>query len=154
MKLKVDRKWKKDTYTISNLYIDGVKICNVIEDKDRGLKSTDNSTHILVTKIKGKTAIPTGTYTITLDVVSPRYSKKSQWVKYNGAKMPRLLNVPGFDGILMHPGNTAEDTDGCLLPGKNDKVGQVSNSTYWFKLIYEKMKEAKKKGETIVIEIG
>ncbi len=154
MKLKVDRKWKKDTYTISNLYIDGVKFCNVIEDKDRGLKSTMLTPEISVKKVKGKTAIPTGTYNITIDVVSPKYAKKSTWVKYNNAKMPRLLNVPGFDGILMHPGNTAEDTDGCLIPGKNDKVGQVSNSTYWFKLIYEKMKEAKKKGESITITIG
>lgn len=154
MKIRIDRKWKKDTYTISNLYIDGVKFCNVIEDKDRGLKSSMTISEITKKKVKSKTAIPTGTYNISIDVVSPKYSKKSTWSKYNNAKMPRLLNVPGFDGILMHPGNTAEDTDGCLIPGKNDKVGQVSNSTYWFKLIYEKMKEAKKKGESITIEIG
>lgn len=153
MKILVDRKWKKDAYTISNLYIDGVKMCNVIEDKDRGLKSSDGVTAISLKKVKGQTAIPTGTYEVSIDYVSPKYKKSSTMVAYNGAKMPRLLNVPGYSGILIHPGNTAKDTEGCLIPGKNDTVGRVSNSTYWFKQIYEKMKEAKKRKETIWIVI-
>lgn len=153
MELKVDRKWKKSGYTISNLYVDGVKFCNVLEDTDRGLSSSMPLSQIKESKIKTKTAIPTGRYQVTIDIVSPKYSKKSTWVKYNSGKMPRLLNVPGYDGILIHPGNTAKDTDGCLLPGKNDKVGYVSNSTYWFKQLYEKMKVAKNNGEKIYITI-
>ena len=80
-------------------------------------------------------------------------SKKSQWVTYCNAKMPRLLNVPGFDGILIHPGNSAKDSDGCILPGKNDKKGWVSNSTETFKKLYTKMKEAIKIGEKLYITI-
>ena len=70
------------------------------------------------------------------------------------AYMPRLLNVPGYDGVLIHPGNSALDTEGCIIPGKNDKVGWVSNSTNYFKDLYNKMKIAiKSRGENITIEI-
>ena len=70
------------------------------------------------------------------------------------AYMPRLLNVPGYDGVLIHPGNSASDTEGCIIPGKNDKVGWVSNSTNYFKELYNKMKIASKsRGEKITIEI-
>jgi hypothetical protein len=74
MKIKVDRKYKKDTYTIGNLYVDGKWFCNTLEDRDRGLKQTDSLATIQSKKIYGETAIPTGKYRITLDVVSPKYS--------------------------------------------------------------------------------
>ena len=68
--------------------------------------------------------------------------------------MPRLLNVPGYDGVLLDPGNSASDTEGCIIPGKNDKVGWVSNSTNYFKDLYNKMQIASKsRGEKITIEI-
>ena len=58
------------------------------------------------------------------------------------------------DGVLIHPGNSASDTEGCIIPGKNDKVGLVSNSTNYFKELYNKMKIASKsRGEKITIEI-
>lgn len=153
MEIKIDRKWKKSSYTISNLYVDGIKLCNCLEDTDRGLTSSMALSEIKKIKVKTATAIPSGRYQITINIVSPKYSKKSTFVQYCGAKMPRLLNVPGFDGVLIHPGNTNKDTDGCLLPGKNDQVGKVTNSTYWWKLLYSKMKEAKSKGESIWITI-
>ena len=153
MKLVVDRKWKKSDYTISNLYIDGVKFCNVLEDADRMISSDMDLDMIKMLKVKGQTAIPTGTYKVTLSAQSPKYTKSKTMMAFCKAYMPRLLNVPGYDGVLIHPGNTAADSEGCLLVGKNDVVGKVTNSTYWFKQLYNKMKVATKRGETITIEI-
>lgn len=153
MKLVVDRKWKKPNYTISNLYVDGVKFCNVLEDTDRNLSSNMDLKTIKSRKIKGETAIPTGTYKVTLSVQSPKYTKSKAMMEFCNAYMPRLLNIPGWEGVLIHPGNTIKDTEGCLVVGKNDVVGQVTNSRYWFKELYKKMKAAIKKGETITVEI-
>lgn len=160
MELLLDRKYKKLKYTIGLLYIKNNNtnkfefFSNTIEDTDRNLSQSMPIETIRKIKQKSITAIPTGRYEITLNVVSPKYSKKPQWVQFCGAKMPRLLNVPGFDGILIHPGNQANpDSDGCLLPGKNDKPGWVSNSTAYFKDLYTKMKSAVNKGEKIFITI-
>lgn len=153
MKIKVDRKWKKATYTIGRLYIDGIFYCNSLEDKDRGLKQTDHPDYIKTRKVAGETAIPTGTYTVAMNVTSPKYSAVSWFWNLCQGKMPRLLNVPGFDGILIHPGSTALDTRGCLLCGKNTKVGQLTESRVCFQQIYKLMKEAYDKGEEITIEI-
>ena len=143
---------KKDTYTISNMYIDGVKFCNVLEDTDRGLKQDMPLEDIQKIKVHGKTAIPTGTYTVTLDIVSPKFSKYKQYEFCNG-KLPRLIGVPGFEGILIHIGNTEADTDGCLLVGKNNVVGKVTESTATFKSLYAKMQKAVDDGEEITITI-
>lgn len=153
MKLTLDRKWKKSSYTISNLYVDGVKFCNVIEDTDRGLSSDMDLATIKSLKVKGKTAIPKGNYRITLSMQSLKYTRSKSMMAFCKAYMPRLINVPGYEGVLIHPGNTAADTEGCLIPGKNDTVGRVSNSTKYFKELYNKMKAAEKKGEGIIIEI-
>ncbi|WP_442899568.1 DUF5675 family protein [Eubacterium ventriosum] len=96
--------------------------------------------------------MPTGTYKVTLDIVSPKFSKYKQYKFCNG-KLPRLLDIPGFDGILIHIGNTEEDTDGCLLVGKNNVVGKVIESTVTFKALYDKMQEAIENGEEITITI-
>ena len=69
-------------------------------------------------KIYGKTAIPTGTYKIVMNVVSETFKNRS-WAKPYGGKLPRLVNVPGYEGVLIHVGNTADDTSGCLLVGRN-----------------------------------
>ena len=74
MKILVDRKWKKETYTIGNLYINGSFFCNTLEDRDRGIKKTDTLATIKSKKIYGETAIPTGKYKIDMNVVSPKYS--------------------------------------------------------------------------------
>lgn len=152
MKIVSKRIAKRDTYTVSNMFIDGVKFHNVLEDTDRGLTSDMPLEEIKKIKVHGKTAIPTGTYTVTLDVVSPKFSKYKQYEFCQG-KLPRLLNVPGFEGILIHIGNTETDTDGCLLVGDNKVVGKVTNSTATFKELYAKMQEAVAKGEDITITI-
>ena len=152
MKLELIRKWKKQDYTIGELYIDGKFFSNTLEDPDRGLTSTMNLTEIKSKKIKGDTAIPTGTYKITLDVVSPKYSNFSKYpyAKFCEGKMPRLLNIPGYEGVLIHAGNTQKDTEGCLLVGSNKVVGKVINSQATYKVLYNKLL---KDTNNLIIEI-
>ncbi len=154
MKLLVERKWKKEGYTIGKLYVDGVFFSNTLEDKDRDLASTMPLAEIQRRKVKGTTAIPTGTYKVSMSIVSPRYSKQEWYIKNcNGARVPRLMVVPGFDGILIHAGNKASDTDGCILVGKNDAVGMVTKSKDYLLQLYNKMHLAYRKGEEITITI-
>lgn len=153
MKIKIERKWKKSTYTIGRLYVNGVYFCNTLEDKDRGLKSTDSLSIIKSKKVYGETAIPSGTYEIMMNVVSPKY-KAVKWIKdLCGGKMPRLKGIPGFDGILIHTGNSALDSYGCILVGKNTIVGRLTKSKETFIELYKKMKDAYDNGEIITIEI-
>ena len=153
MKLELERKWPKATYTIGRLYVDGVLFCNTLEDRDRGLKQSDNLDYIKTRKVYGETAIPKGTYTVSMNVTSPKYAAVSWYWQLCRGKMPRLLNVPGFDGILIHPGNDALDTKGCILVGRNTKVGKLTDSKTCFKEIYKLMKSAADKGEEITLEI-
>lgn len=154
MKILVDRKWKKEGYTIGKLSIDGVPFCETLEDKDRGLKSTMSLEEIKSLKKAGITAIPTGTYNVRMDIVSNKYSK-SAWYQKNchDSKVPRLENVPGYEGILIHSGNTAADTQGCILVGQNKVKGQVINSKETFLQLYNKMYAAYQKGGKIEITI-
>ena len=155
MELKVIRKWKKNEYTIGDLYVDGVWVSNTLEDAVRDLNRNgqfDNGER----KIPGKTAIPYGRYEITMKVKSPKYSNfsKYSWAKKYDGYLPRLLNVPHFDGVLIHPGNTAADTEGCLCVGLNKVVGKVINSVNTFRrLMDDYLVPAKKRNENIVITI-
>lgn len=154
MKINIDRLWPKETYTVGLLYVDGVRLCETLEDKDRGLRKEDDLSTIRSVKVYGETAIPAGTYKVAMDVVSPKYSAVKWYEDLCGGKMPRLLGVPGFEGILVHPGNTALDSYGCILVGRNTKVGQLTESKATFKKLYKKMKDAYDRGESITIEIG
>lgn len=153
MELLVDRKWKKQSYTISNLLINGKWFCNVLEDADRGLDDSMSVDRILELKKPTITAIPRGTYEITLDIVSPKYSKVQFYKDVCNGKVPRLKNVKGFDGILIHAGNTDKDSSGCLLVGVNKIKGQVVNSRETFKALYKLLQDRKSKGEKIIIKI-
>lgn len=154
MRILIDRKWKKPTYTIGNLYIDGKLFCNTIEDKDRGLDQSMHLPTIERLKVKNETAIPTGNYNILMNIVSPKYSTKLWYIQNcHGARVPRIDNVKGFSGVLIHTGNTAQDSSGCVIVGKNTKVGMVTNSKETFLSLYNKMYEAYKKGETILLTI-
>lgn len=154
MKIIVQRRCKKETYTIGDLLIGGKWICNTLEDTDRGLKQTDALTSIKSRKVYGETAIPLGIYKVRMDVVSPKYKGVPWYDKLCGGKMPRLENVPGYDGILIHPGTTALDTLGCILVGENKANGKLLNSRAAFQKLYAMMKAAADKGETILIEIS
>lgn len=154
MKILVERKWKKEEYTIGKLYIDNVFFCNTLEDKDRGLNSGMPLEEVRKTKKASITAIPTGTYNVRMDMVSPKYSKSDWYIKNcHGARMPRLENVIGYEGVLIHPGNSAKDSDGCILVGKNDVKGMVTKSKEHFLTLYNKMFAAYSKGEKIEITV-
>ena len=138
---------------MSNLYIDGKWFSNVLEDTDRNLDDSMSEDMIIALKIPSITAIPRGTYEITLDVVSPKYSKIQFYKDVCNGKIPRLKNVKGFDGILIHSGNTDKDSSGCLLVGYNKVKGQVINSKETFKQLYQLLQDRKNKGEKITIKI-
>lgn len=142
IKLKLDRKWIRESYTIGDLYIDygddkGYQwFSNTLEDTVRDL----NHDGINEIKIWGKTAIPYGTYKVTW-AYSPTFKKQ----------MPLLWNVNGYVGILIHPGNTPEDTLGCILVGLNKIKGQLVDSTITFNKLYKIMKDSKQEEFTIEI---
>ena len=153
MEIKVKRIAKKATYTIGKLYVDGTYACDTIEDKDRGLTDDMPLELIKTKKVYGKTAIPTGTYKLDMNTVSPKFKDRS-WAKPYGGKVPRLLNVKGFEGVLLHVGNSDKDSSGCLLVGKNTVVGMVTDSTNTFKKLMDNyLIPAKKRGENITITI-
>ena len=145
MELLLKRIARREMYTIGHLYIDGRYFCDAIEDKDRGLRQDMQASVIRAIKRKGVTAIPTGRYRVTLDVRSQKFSQKKYEKNYGfcDGYLPRLINVPGFEGVLIHVGNTAKDTEGCLLVGKNTKVGKVLESRVTFVRLYEILKKAK-----------
>ena len=135
MKLTLRRVVLRDTYTIGKLHVDGQYWCDTLEDRVRDLSR--------VKKVPGETAIPAGTYDIVVNI-SPKFKRL----------LPRLLGVPHFEGFLIHRGNTAKDSAGCILVGENSAVGKVLNSTYWEKRVTEHLLEAQDKGEDIKITIS
>lgn len=145
MEIVLNRKWKKPNYTIGTLSIDGQYFCETLEDTDRGLKGTMSIGEIKTIKKPHITAIPTGTYQVTLNVVSPKFGSRKFYKEVCNGKVPRLLNVKGFDGVLIHSGNKAEDTDGCILVGRNKAVGQVVNSQATFRELYKILSSSKDK---------
>ena len=153
MELKVKRKAFEKDYTIGDLFVDGKFVSNTLEDCDRGLTQDMPLEEIKAKKIYGKTAIPTGTYEIDMNTVSPKFKDRS-WAKPYGGKLPRLIGVKGFDGVLLHVGNTASDSSGCLLVGKNSIKGMITDSTRTFHTLMSKfLLPAKVQGEHITITI-
>lgn len=132
MEILVQRIAKRDDYTIGRLFVDGKYVCDTLEDKVRepGVK------------VAGKTAIPAGRYRVIVNV-SPKF----------GRELPRLLDVPGFEGILIHRGNTPEDTAGCILVGENRAKGKVLNSTPYELRLVQMVKEAIERKEEVWITV-
>ena len=153
LELLLDRKYKNETYTIGNLYVDGEWFCNSMEDKDRGLSQTMPLEEIKKAKVYGETAIPTGRYEVRMDIVSPKYNGV-KWYKDNfGGRMPRLESVKGFSGILIHSGNTALDSNGCILVGMNKAKGKVLDSRATFQKLWKILEQARKAGKTIYLTV-
>ena len=152
MELNQKRRYNGDRYTIGTLNIDGKYFCDTLEDRDRGLDQSMTEANIRHIKVKGATAIPTGKYRIDMATQSPRF-KDRWWAKQFGGIVPRLVGVKGFTGVLIHPGNTADDTDGCILVGENKVKGQVVNSAASYVRLVRAMLDAANKGETITITI-
>lgn len=140
MKLTLKRIALRPTYTIGKLYIDDVYFCDTIEDTVRDLNKNGKFDNV-EKKVHSKTAIPYGTYEIKW-TYSPRFKKYT----------PQLMNVPSFEGIRIHAGNTSADTEGCLILGKNKQVGKVLNSRATINKFYPIIKEACSNGK-VTIEI-
>ena len=140
MKLTLKRIALRPTYTIGKLYIDDVYFCDTIEDTVRDLNKNGKFDKG-ETKVHSKTAIPYGTYEIKW-TYSPRFKKYT----------PQLMNVPSFEGIRIHAGNTSADTEGCLILGKNKQVGKVLNSRATINKFYPIIKNACSNGK-VTIEI-
>lgn len=142
MIITIKRTYRKPDYTIGDLYINGAWFCNTLEDTDRYLNQSQTVEHILNIKRFGDTAIPAGRYKLTIDIVSNKFASREKY-KCIGGKMPRVLDIKGFDGILIHPGNTNADTKGCILVGKNRLPGRVTESVDTFFKLYEELKKEK-----------
>ena len=149
MKLLLRRIALRETYTIGRLYVNGAYVCDTVEDKVRDLNKNGKFDNGEV-KVKSLTAIPYGTYRVAMGVQSPKFSNFAKYPyarKYNG-QMPRLLNVSGFEGILIHCGTSAASSAGCLI------VGRVTDSqTAFYKLMDNYLVPAHRRGEVITIEI-
>ena len=137
MQVEVHRTVYAGTHTGGVLSIDGAPLCSTMEDVTRGP---------LDEKVPGETAIPYGEYHLV-----------ETWSEHFGRMMPLLVNVPGFSGVRIHWGNTAEDSLGCILVGmstqKNLEEGLVFLSKRTFDLLWEKLSSAWKRGEEITIRI-
>jgi len=131
MKIYIRRFEYGPNYTIGRLFVDGEYQCYTLEDKVRD------------TKVFGETAIPAGKYKVVIDY-SPRFKRE----------LPHILNVPGFEGVRIHPGNTPEDTEGCILVGKTwAGTNFIGQSRKAFEELFEKMKAAVAAKEEIELEI-
>jgi hypothetical protein len=142
MKLTLHRRFLGKDYTIGLLYVEDEYFCDTLEDVDRGLTQSMPLELIREKKIPHETAIPTGEYTVIVNL-SP--AKKRM--------LPRLSDVPGFSGILIHRGNAKNDTSGCILVGENKVKGKVVNSTVYEKKLVKILTEAHERGEKIKITV-
>ena len=134
MKLTVIRDTTNSECTLGKLYIDNQYFCETLEDPDRGLEKGGK-------KIKGQTAIPVGTYKVQINM-SPRFNKL----------MPQIMNVPQFEGIRIHPGNTAKDTEGCLLVGYVRSGNKILTSRDAYETLFNKLSKATRNKEEITVE--
>lgn len=126
-------------YTIGRMYVDGQLLCFTLEDKVREVEGQP----VEQWKVAGQTAIPKGTYDVTYD-----FSNRFQ------SKRPHILNVPGFDGIRIHTGNSDKDTEGCILLGELWAGGDwVSNSTRAYVKFEPLLCEALGRGDKVTITV-
>jgi hypothetical protein len=138
MKIEHVRIFNGKDYCISHIYVNGEYVCDAVEDVDRGLDQRMPISEIRKRKVYRMTAIPTGTYTLTMNVQSPKFAQIDYYKRYCKGYMPRLLNVPGYDGILIHRGSSANSSAGCVIVGYNTIKGKVTNSQKaWEKLMKE-----------------
>lgn len=123
MEIDLERVKLAPDHTIGKLYVNGVFECYTVEDVVRPYGE----------KVYGKTAIPKGRYRVVIT-----YSNRFK------VQMPLLVNVPMFEGIRIHPGNTAADTDGCILPGKVKTATGVAQSRVAYNALFDKIDKALK----------
>lgn len=142
--LVIKRLYKKQTYTIGKLYVNGVYLCDTLEDAVIDLSNE--------AKVYGQTAIPYGSYKVILSI-SPKFKDRS-WAKPNFGLVPEVLDVPHFAAIRIHPGSSAADTYGCPLVGFNKiKGGLVDSVKAYRRLMDDYLHPAHKRGEEITLTI-
>ena len=152
MELTLKRIAVRDAYTIGKLYINGEYFSDTCEDKVRDINKDGDLNDVGEGKVYGKTAIPYGKYEITMKVQSPKFSQRASYAWCKGY-LPRLLKVPHFEGILIHSGNDATHSAGCILVGENKVKGQVINSMATLKRLVPMLKHASDNNEKIWITI-
>lgn len=150
MELILNRILKTNDYTIGELNVDGKYLCDTIEDTVRPLPEECPNTSKGVAckckgKVYGKTAVPAGTYKVKLG-----YSNRFKRI------LPQVLNVPHFIGILIHTGNSSNDTEGCIIVGTWDGKTEnwASNSRVTLNKLMPLLKDATDKNEEITITIN
>lgn len=151
MKLTIKRTITRSSYTLGKLYIDGVYFCDTLEDKDRGLTQNMSIEQIKSIKVPGETAIPKGTYRVTLDVVSPKFSKYPFYMQTCRGKLPRLIDVKGYEGVLIHVADGPKRdslVQGCIGIGNLSTEEYLMNGKKVFIELYNKLK-----GNNIELEI-
>ncbi len=151
MKLTIKRTITRNSYTLGKLYIDGVYFCDTLEDKDRGLTQDMNIGQIQLLKINGETAIPKGIYKVTLDVISPKFSKYPFYMETCKGKLPRLMDVKGYEGVLIHVADGLKRdslVQGCIGVGNLSAEEYLMNGKKVFAELYNKLK-----GNNIELEI-
>lgn len=152
MNILIERKFKKPTYTIDKVYVNGQLFSDALEDPDRGLTSDMTIQQIQSKKVYGDTAIPTGTYEVRM-TYSNRLHNRAYAKKYGG-KLPELINVKGYAGVRFHPFNKASETLGCISVGKNNVKGQVTQATiYFYRLVDNYILPALNNGEKVLLTI-
>lgn len=152
MNVTLKRIYNCPSYCIGRFYVNGLYVCDTIEDYDRGLKDSWPLDKIKKTKVYGETAIPKGTYKVILSV-SPKF-KNRVWAKKNDGLIPEILNVKGFSGIRIHPANFTTELLGCIAPGKNSIKGQVTQSQVtYYDLMDKYLLPAWKRKEDIYLTI-
>lgn len=139
MELKLKRYILTEISSIGDLFVNGHHFCKILEDTDRGLDATMSLEQIKSIKVFGKTAIPKGRYEIILSY-SPRFKRV----------LPEIIAVPGYSGVRIHPGNTAQDTEGCLLPGNWFLKDMVINSKATFDTLLSILKERSKEEKMFI----
>lgn len=132
MKLVLERLQLDPDVTIGVLTIDGDFECWTLEDVTRAVG----------VKVAGHTAIPYGLYPVTI-THSPRF----------GRELPLLGYVPNFTGVRIHPGNTAADTEGCILVGSDRLAKSIGRSRAAFDNLFIKLAAAVRRSEPITIDI-
>ena len=142
MEIKLIRKYYRTKYTIGRLYVNNRFFSDCLEPPSRHLTERCSLGTILIAKYKGYRAIPTGRYRILIT----RSRRFGRW-------LPQLMNVKGFEGIRIHPGNKPEDTRGCILLGFNRRKGYVLDSTRCVLTLVKMMTEAMEKGEKVFVEV-
>lgn len=142
LQITVTRHSPRPGYTIGRMDINGTKFSDTLEDTDRGLTQDMQLDEIKRIKVYGKTAIPKGTYKVSVQY----------WQKHK-IYVPFIHDVPGFTSILIHSGNTPEDTLGCILVGENTIKGRLTNSRPYMTRLTKLCQDAIRRGEPIRITI-